>query len=155
MSLETSPAPNFNLPGSDGKTHALSDYSGKRIILFFYPKDNTPGCTKEACAFRDFESELKKLGYIVFGVSRDSLKSHDKFIADHDLNFVLLSDEDTEVMQAYGAWGEKMMYGKTVVGCIRSTVVIGEDGSVIKHWPKVSRAADHPAKVIEGLQELG
>lgn len=145
-------APAFTLKGSDGKDHALKDYAGKTVVLYFYPKDNTPGCTKEACGFRDLTPKLKKLNAVVLGVSKDSLKSHDQFIADFKLPFVLLSDPDTKMMQAYGAFGEKMQYGKTVMGTIRSTVIIGPDGNVSKHWKKVPEAATHPAKVLEFLE---
>ncbi len=145
-------APAFTLKGSDGKEHALADYLGKTVVLYFYPKDNTPGCTKEACGFRDLTPKLKKLNAVVLGVSRDSLTSHDKFIDDFGLPFVLLSDPDTKMMQAYGAFGEKVQYGKTVTGTIRSTVIIGPDGNVSKHWKKVAKADEHPAKVLEFLE---
>jgi len=145
-------APEFELPGSDGKKHTLVSYRGKTVVLYFYPRDNTPGCTKEACAFRDLRRDLAKAGAVVLGVSKDSLESHDRFIRDFDLPFVLLSDPGAEVMKAYGAWGEKTMYGKTVTGTIRSTVVIGPDGKVLEHWPSVKKAADHPAEVLAFLR---
>ena len=151
-SLEGKPAPDFNLPGSDGKTHSLKDYRGKKLILYFYPRDNTPGCTKEACGFRDLGAELAAQDAVVLGVSKDSLDSHDKFIAKFDLPFVLLSDPETEMMKSYRAWGEKKLYGKTSLGCIRSTLVIDTDGTVIKHWPKVKKAAEHPAEVLAFLR---
>ena len=144
-------APAFNLKGSDGKTHALKDYAGRTVVLYFYPKDNTPGCTKEACGFRDLKKEFAKRDAVVLGISRDSLAAHDRFIADFKLPFTLLSDPDLAVMKAYGAWGEKRMYGKPVEGTIRSTVVIGPDGKVLKHWPKVKDAAAHPAEVLQFL----
>jgi thioredoxin-dependent peroxiredoxin len=143
-------APAFSLPGSDGKSHRLQDYAGKTVVLYFYPKDDTPGCTKEACGFRDLEAKIARHA-VVFGVSKDSLASHDKFITKYQLPFVLLSDADTKVMQAYGAWGEKMMYGKPVTGTIRSTVVIGPDGKVRRHWAAVRKAEDHPAEVLAFL----
>ena len=152
-SLEGKPAPPFELAGSDGKTHRLADYAGKTVILYFYPRDNTPGCTKEACGFRDLHGTLQGINAVVLGVSRDSLKSHDKFIGDFRLPFVLLADPDVTVMAAYGAYGEKMMYGKKTTGVIRSTVVIGPDGTVVKHWPKVAKAETHPADVLEFLQK--
>lgn len=152
--LEGKKAPAFTLEGSDGKTHKLSDYAGKYVILYFYPKDNTPGCTKESCGFRDLNKKLAKLNAVVLGVSRDSLASHDKFISDFNLPFVLLSDPDKKVMTKYGAWGLKMMYGKEVEGCIRSTAVIGPDGKVLKHWAKVPNAETHPEKVLEFIQGL-
>ncbi len=150
-SLEGKPAPLFELAGSDGKTHRLADYRGKCVILYFYPRDNTPGCTKEACGFRDLKPRLDAMGVTLFGVSRDSLTSHDKFIRDFGLPFILLSDPEATVMKAYGAYGEKTQYGKTTMGTIRSTVVIGPDGKVIKHWPKVAQAEAHPAEVVEFL----
>lgn len=150
--LEGASAPIFSLQGSDEKSHSLSDYAGKTVVLYFYPRDNTPGCSKEACSFRDLYPQLTDLDVVLFGISKDSLKSHDKFIAKFDLPFVLLSDPDTEVMQSYGAFGEKTMYGKKVMGTIRSTVVIGPDGTVLKHWPKVRKAETHPQEVIDFLQ---
>lgn len=154
MSLEGKKAPAFNLKGSDGREHKLSDYKGKLVVLYFYPQDNTPGCTKESCGFRDQAPVLKKHNAVVLGVSRDSIESHDKFIRDFKLPFVLLSDPEADMMKAYGAWGEKNMYGKKVVGCIRSTVVIGPDGKVLKHWLKVPDAEAHPSKVVEFLAGL-
>jgi peroxiredoxin Q/BCP len=150
--LEGKKAPDFVLEGSDGKKHSLTDYEGHTVILYFYPQDNTPGCTKEACAFRDMHKTLMAQGSIVMGISKDSLRSHEKFIADFKLPFVLLSDPDTKTMQEYRAWGEKKMYGKIVKGTIRSTVVIGPDGVILKHWPQVKNAADHPAEVLEFLE---
>ncbi len=152
-SLEGKAAPPFELAGSDGKTHRLADYRGKSVVLYFYPRDNTPGCTKEACGFRDLKPRLDAMGVALFGVSRDSLNSHDKFIRDFGLPFVLLSDPEATVMKAYGAYGEKTQYGKTTMGTIRSTVVVGPDGRVVKHWPKVAKAEAHPAEVIEFLSK--
>ena len=153
--LENKKAPDFSLPGSDGKTHSLKDYAGKKLVVYFYPKDDTPGCTKEACGFRDDFTKLKKMGVAILGVSRDSVASHQKFINKFKLPFVLLADEDTKVMQSYGAWGEKLMYGKPVMGTIRSTVVIDEKGKVIKHWAKVSNAEEHPEDVHDYIASLG
>ncbi|HEV8342359.1 MAG TPA: thioredoxin-dependent thiol peroxidase [Candidatus Binatia bacterium] len=153
MNLEGKKAPDFDLEGSDGRRHRLKDYSGKTVVLYFYPKDDTPGCTKEACGFRDLQQNLKKTGALVLGVSRDSSASHEKFAQKYALPFTLLSDLDTKVMKAYGAWGEKQMYGKTVEGTIRSTVVIGPDGKVRKHWASVKNAEEHPEEVFEFLQE--
>ncbi len=153
MSLEGKPAPDFELAGSDGKSHRLADYAGKTVVLYFYPRDNTPGCTKEACGFRDLHGTLEELNAVVLGVSKDSLKSHDKFIGDFRLPFVLLSDPDAAVMTAYGAYGEKVMYGKKTTGVIRSTVVIGPGGTVVKQWPKVAKAETHPADVLEFLKK--
>ena len=153
-SLEGKKAPAFSLEDSDGKKHSIKDYAGKKVIIYFYPKDNTPGCTKESCGFRDLNKKLAGLNAVVLGVSKDSLKSHDKFISDFKLPFVLLSDPETRMMQKYGAWGEKVLYGKTTIGCIRSTVIVDEKGKIIKHWRKVPKAADHPQKVLELLQSL-
>lgn len=123
------------------------------MVIYFYPKDDTPGCTKEACAFRDLHPRLTDLDVALVGVSRDSVASHDRFIAKFGLPFVLLSDPDAKVMQAYGAFGEKTMYGKKVWGTIRSTVVIGLDGTVLKHWPAVKKAETHPQEVLTFLRE--
>lgn len=152
MIKEGEAAPEFRLAGSDGKEHSLSDYIGKTVVIYFYPRDNTPGCTKEACGFRDMQSALGDLNAVVLGVSKDSLKSHDKFIKDFGLPFTLLSDPDLKMMKSYGAYGEKIMYGKPVEGVIRSTVVIDPDGMVRKHWKKVAKAESHPADVLKYLQ---
>jgi peroxiredoxin Q/BCP len=151
--LEGKQAPAFSLQGSDGKTHSLEDYKGKTVVLYFYPKDDTPGCTKEACGFRDLGGSLKKAGAVVLGVSKDGVDSHNKFAAKYKLPFTLLSDPKTEVMKKYGAFGKKLMYGKTVEGTIRSTVVIGPRGEVIKHWPAVRKAEAHPGEVVAYLKE--
>ena len=150
--LEGKSAPDFTLEGNDGKQHSLGDYKGKTVVLYFYPKDNTPGCTKEACGFRDLGTSLKKGGAVVLGVSKDSIDSHNKFAGNYKLPFTLLSDPKAEVMKKYGAFGKKMMYGKEVQGTIRSTVVIGPKGDVIKHWPTVKKAEEHPKEVLEFLQ---
>jgi thioredoxin-dependent peroxiredoxin len=150
-SLEGKKAPAFSLEGNDGKTHSLDDYKGKTVVIYFYPKDNTPGCTKEACGFRDLSAALKKSGTVVLGVSKDSIESHNKFAANYKLPFILLSDPKTEVMKKYGAFGKKMMYGKEVQGTIRSTVVIDSQGEVIKHWTTVKKAEEHPQAVFDSL----
>lgn len=152
MIKEGDVAPEFSLSGSDGNCHSLKDYSGKLVIIYFYPRDNTSGCTKEACGFRDNFALLNELNAVILGVSKDSLKSHDKFIKDFGLPFTLLSDPGLEMMRAYGAYGEKIMYGKTVEGIIRSTVIVGLDGKIIKHWKKVQKAESHPQAVIEYLR---
>lgn len=153
MNLEGNNAPDFDLEGSDGKRHRLKDYTGKTVVLYFYPKDDTPGCTKEACGFRDLQQDLKKADGVVLGVSKDSIASHGKFAEKYKLPFPLLSDPDTKTMRAYGAWGEKQMYGKTVEGTIRSTVVIGPDGKVLKHWASVKKAEQHPEEVLKFMKE--
>ncbi len=155
MIAEGKPAPTFRLPGSDGKAHALEDYRGRAVVLYFYPKDDTPGCTKEACGFRDAHDEIRALGAEVLGVSTDSVADHGRFAAKYDLPFTLLSDEDRGMLKAYGAWGEKSMYGKTYEGILRSTVVIGPDGTVLRHWPKVTGAAQHPEEVLAFLKSQG
>jgi peroxiredoxin Q/BCP len=148
-------APNFSLPGSDQQSHALSDFRGNKVLVYFYPKDETPGCTKEACGFRDLFEELQAKGVRVVGISPDPIEDHQAFIRNHNLPFVLLSDEDRSVMTAYGAWGEKKLYGKTVVGAIRSSVLIDEGGKVIKHWARVPNAAKHPESVLKVVEALG
>jgi peroxiredoxin Q/BCP len=147
--------PTFTLEDADGKQISLSDFAGKNVILYFYPKDDTPGCTKEACGFRDDWREIQKLNAVVLGVSADSGESHRKFAAKYRLPFPLLSDPSRKTMEKYGAYGEKMMYGKKTVGVIRSTVWIGPDGKVKKHWARVASAAEHPAKVLEALRDAG
>jgi thioredoxin-dependent peroxiredoxin len=142
--------------GTDAKgtTFKLSAQAkaGKYAIVYFYPKDDTPGCTKEACGFRDAWRELQKAGVVVLGVSPDGAASHQKFAAMYKLPFPLLSDPDRKVMTAWGAYGDKMMYGKKTKGVIRSTVWIGPDGVVRKHWARVADAAKHPAQVLEQLR---
>jgi thioredoxin-dependent peroxiredoxin len=145
-------APDFSLRDAAGKQVSLSDFRGRDVILYFYPKNDTPGCTKEACGFRDAWTDLKERGAVVLGVSADDAASHERFATKYHLPFTLLSDPDHKVMQQYGAYGEKSLYGKKTVGVIRSTVWIGPDGRVRRHWAPVSSAADHPAKVLEALQ---
>jgi len=145
-------APAFTLADADGNDVALKSFAGKHVIVYFYPKDDTPGCTKEACGFRDGWKDLQKAGAVVLGVSADSGASHKKFAAKYKLPFTLLSDPDRKVMEKYGAWGEKVLYGKKVTGVIRSTVWIGPDGKVKKHWARVREAASHPDAVIAALR---
>jgi peroxiredoxin Q/BCP len=151
--LEGKKAPAFSLADAAGKKVSLKDFAGKNVILYFYPKDDTPGCTKEACGFRDSWSDLKRKNTVVLGVSADSGASHEKFAGKYQLPFPLLSDPDRKVMQAYGAYGEKLMYGKKVTGVIRSTVWIGPDGKVKKHWAKIADASKHPEAVMTALSE--
>jgi peroxiredoxin Q/BCP len=146
-------APVFTLTGPAGEKVSLKDFAGRDVILYFYPRDDTPGCTKEACGFRDAWDELRELGAVVLGVSADDAGSHQRFAAKYRLPFTLLSDPDRSVMSAYGAYGEKTLYGKKVVGVIRSTVWIGPDGRVRRHWARVANAAEHPAKVLAALRE--
>jgi thioredoxin-dependent peroxiredoxin len=153
-SLEGQSAPVFNLEGSDGKKHSLQDYRGKTVVLYFYPKDDTPGCTKEACGFRDSIEPVKKSNAVVLGVSRDGIESHNQFVSKYNLPFTLLSDPQAQVMKSYGAWGErKNAEGKTVEGPIRSTVVIGPDGKVLRQWNPVQNAEEHPKEVLQFLQK--
>jgi peroxiredoxin Q/BCP len=150
--LEGKAAPPFTLSDASGKRVTLGDFAGKDVVLYFYPKDDTPGCTKEACGFRDLWKDIQKAGAVVLGVSADSGESHEKFGAKYKLPFTLLSDPDRKTMKAYGAYGEKMMYGKKTVGVIRSTVWIGPDGKVRKHWARVADAAKHPEQVLDALR---
>ncbi|MBN1999859.1 thioredoxin-dependent thiol peroxidase [candidate division KSB1 bacterium] len=144
-------APDFSLPASTGETISLKDYLGKkRVVLYFYPKDNTSGCTKEACSFRDFHGSIQNKETVVLGVSPDSLKSHENFIGKYELNFPLLSDENHKVAEAYGAWGEKSMYGKKYMGMIRKTFVIGKDGKLEQVFDKV-KAEGHGEEILNLL----
>jgi peroxiredoxin Q/BCP len=145
-------APAFTLEDADGRKVKLSDFKGRDVVVYFYPKDDTPGCTKEACGFRDLWAQLKRAGVAVLGVSGDSGASHQKFAARYKLPFTLLSDPEKKTMEAYGAWGEKVLYGKKTTGVIRSTVWIGPDGKVKKHWKRVPKADEHPQKVWEAIQ---
>lgn len=146
-----SPAPAFSLAGQDGATVSLEALRGKWVVIYFYPRDNTPGCTREACNFRDNFGALKALGAVVLGVSGDSAASHQKFAAKYELPFTLLVDAGHEIAKAYGAWGTKKNYGMTYEGIIRSTVIIGPDGNVAKVFPKVKPDA-HGAEVLEWLK---
>ena len=146
-------APDFTLTDGEGRPVKLADFAGKNVVLFFYPQDDTPGCTKEACGFRDAWDDIQELGAVVLGVSPDGAESHRQFAAKYRLPFRLLSDPTREVMQAYGAYGEKTMYGKKSVGVIRSTTWIGPDGRVRKHWARVPDAAEHPARVLAALRD--
>ena len=150
--VEGKKAPDFTLTNAEGKKVSLSDFKGKDVVVYFYPKDDTPGCTKEACGFRDLWADLKRAGVVVLGISPDAGASHQKFAAKYKLPFTLLSDPDKKIMKSWGAYGEKMMYGKKTQGTIRSTVWIGPDGIVKKHWARVSDAAKHPEKVFEAVR---
>lgn len=154
MSIEINKlAPDFKLMGSDGKEHSLSDYKGKNIVLYFYPKDNTAGCTTEACDFRDNIQNFNDLNAIILGVSRDSLASHDKFITKLSLPFVLLSDPDETVCKLYDVIKEKNMYGKKYMGIERSTFIIDKEGILVQDFRKV-RVKGHIDKVLETLKNL-
>lgn len=130
-------APEFTLPDKDGNPISLTDFAGKKVVLYFYPKDNTPGCTRQACAFAGAYEEFKKINVVVIGVSKDSVASHQKFAEKHGLPFILLSDPELTAIQAYGVWQEKKLYGKVSMGVVRSTFVINENGMIEKVMPKV------------------
>ncbi len=147
-------APAFTLTADDGSKVRLSELKGTPVVLYFYPKDDTPGCTKEACAFRDAESKLKKLGAVVLGVSPDDVDSHVKFRDKFSLNFPLLADPGHKVADKYGAWREKNMYGKKSMGIQRCTYLIDADGKVAKLWKRV-KVEGHDEKVLEALESLG
>ena len=143
-------APDFTLPGTDGATHSLADYRGKWIVLYFYPKDDTPGCTVEACSLRDARDTLATLGAEIIGVSKDDPSSHEKFKQKHSLNFTLLTDQEGVVMEKYGAWGKKM-FGKE--GVLRKTFIINPEGQVLKVYGRVTPVG-HGEQVIAELKEL-
>ena len=149
---EGKPAPDFTLPDQNGDLVSLSDFKGQQVFVYFYPKDNTPGCTKQAIGFTELYAEFKALNTQIIGVSPDGVSSHQNFIELYNIPYPLLSDPDKRVMSDYAAWGKKMMYGKEVTGTIRSTVWIDEAGTVIKHWKKVPKAADHPTKALAQLK---
>ena len=154
MSLEIGAnAPAFTAETDTEEKISLKDYKGKWLVLYFYPKDNTSGCTKEACEFRDNMERITSLGIDVVGVSPDSVKSHVKFKEKHGLNFTLISDPDKEICEKYGVWVEKKMYGRTYMGVLRSTFIIGPDGKIKHLWEKV-KVAGHVDAVIEKLKEL-
>ena len=143
-------APAFSLPNDKGQIVKLSELKGKKVVLFFYPKDDTPGCTKEACSFRDGLQAIRKKGAVVFGVSADSVGSHQKFSKKFSLNFPLLSDESKATIQAYGVWKEKSMYGRKYMGIERTTVLIAKDGTISHVFPKV-KVEGHYSEVLEAL----
>jgi len=148
-----SKAPPFSLPNQDGRPVKLGELKGRWVVLYFYPKDDTPGCTTEACDFTDGIKAFEKRDAVVLGCSADSPESHRKFIAKHKLKVTLLSDAEHKVMEAYGAWGPKKLYGRSFMGIIRSTFIIGPDGKVAHHWPRV-KSAGHAQAVREKLSEL-
>lgn len=147
-------APDFTLMSDEEREVSLAQFRGKKnVVLYFYPKDNTSGCTREAQSFRDYLPEIERRGAVVLGVSPDSVKSHQNFKKKHDLNFLLLSDPDHSVAEAYGAWGKKKMYGREYMGIIRSTFIIGKDGLVKVVFPRV-KVTGHAEEVIKALDEL-
>jgi len=152
MLKEGDKAPDFTSKDQDGKAVKLSDYKGKRVVLYFYPKDDTPGCTKEACSFRDADDVYQKKGIKVFGVSTDNEKSHQKFISKFQLPFDLLADTDKDIVEKYGVWGEKSMYGKKYMGTIRKTFLIDEKGNIARIFDKVN-VSEHADEVLEAFNE--
>jgi thioredoxin-dependent peroxiredoxin len=146
-------APGFTANTNGGGKVSLSDFKGKYVILYFYPRDNTPGCTKEACAFRDDYSAFKKKGAVVLGVSTDSARSHDGFAEKYQLPFALVADEDKKIVQAYGAWGEKSFLGRKYQGTYRVTFLIGPDGRIRKIWPAV-KPAEHAREILAALNAI-
>ena len=143
-------APDFELPDQDGKTHKLSDYAGKKVILYFYPKDSTPGCTKQACGFSERYPQFLEKGAVVLGVSKDSVASHKKFQEKNGLSFTLLSDPERQVIEAYDVWKEKKNYGKVSMGVVRTTYLIDENGIIVKANDKV-KAAEDPENMLGEL----
>lgn len=143
-------APAFSAATNGGGKASLADFKGTNVVLYFYPKDDTPGCTKEACAFRDNFSELKERGVVVLGVSTDPVKSHDKFVDKFKLPFPLLADEDRKIVLAYGVWGEKSFMGRKYIGTHRVTFLIGPDGRIKKIWPQV-KPDEHVQEILEAL----
>ncbi len=144
-------APDFTLPDQNGEMHSLSDYRGQKVVLYFYPRDNTPGCTKQACAFGELYPQFREKGAAVLGVSKDTVASHKKFEEKYGLPFTLLSDVEKEVIQAYGVWQEKKNYGKVSMGVVRTTYLIDENGVIVKAFGKV-KAADNPAQMLDALE---
>ncbi|HUX42511.1 MAG TPA: thioredoxin-dependent thiol peroxidase [Rectinemataceae bacterium] len=143
-------APGFSLEDASGKARSLAEWKGRKIILYFYPKDDTPGCTKEACGFRDRHAEITSKGALVVGISADKPASHARFAEKYGLPFVLLSDPEHKALEAYGVWGEKKLYGKVFMGISRSTFLIDEEGRIEKAWPKVSPEG-HAEELLEAL----
>jgi thioredoxin-dependent peroxiredoxin len=143
-------APDFSAATNGGGMASLADFKGRNVVLYFYPRDDTSGCTKEACAFRDHFAEFKRRGAVVLGVSTDPVKSHDKFAAKYKLPFTLLADEDKKIGQAYGTWGEKSFMGRKYLGTYRVTFLIGPDGRIRKIWPQV-KPEEHAAEVLAAL----
>ncbi len=146
------PAPEFTLEDEEGRMHSLSDYSGKPVVLYFYPKDDTPGCTKEACGFRDDYSAYEEAGAVILGVSPDTSKSHAKFKTKYELPFTLLADPDHDVLKLYGVWGLKKSFGREYEGVFRTTFLIGEDGKILRVFKKVKPAV-HSAEILSVLDD--
>ncbi|HIT41649.1 MAG TPA: thioredoxin-dependent thiol peroxidase [Candidatus Caccovicinus merdipullorum] len=143
-------APSFSLPDQNGQMHTLEEYRGKKVILYFYPKDNTPGCTKQACGFGELYPQFTEKGAVVVGISKDSVASHKRFEEKYSLPFTLLSDPELQAIQAYDVWKEKTLYGKKSMGVVRTTYLIDEDGIIVRAMDKV-KAAQNPAQMLEIL----
>ena len=143
-------APSFSLPDQDGQIHTLEEYRGQKVVLYFYPKDNTPGCTKQACAFGELYPQFREKGAVVLGVSKDSVASHKKFEEKYGLPFTILSDEGLETIKAYDVWQEKNMYGKKTMGVVRTTYLIDESGVIVRAFGKV-KAAENPQQMLDML----
>lgn len=150
MLKEGTKAPDFVLKDYEEKEHKLSDYKGKKVVLYFYPKDDTPGCTKEACGFRDAYDDFKNKGAVVLGVSKDDSKSHGKFVDKYSLPFTLLSDPDHKVIEKYGAWGERSFMGRKYMGTARITYLVDEQGKILKVFPKV-KPEEHAKEILDML----
>ena len=146
-------APDFTLPDQNGETHSLSDYRGRKVILYFYPRDNTAGCTKQACSFKELMPQFREKGAVILGISKDSVASHKRFEEKYGLPFTLLSDEEKTVIQAYDVWKEKKNYGKVSMGVVRTTYLIDENGIIVRAYDKV-KAADNPMQMLEELETL-
>ncbi|MFC5450686.1 thioredoxin-dependent thiol peroxidase [Paenibacillus aestuarii] len=154
LAAERQAAPDFTLLASNGKNVTLREYRGKKVVIYFYPKDNTPTCTQESCDFRDYNGKFAKLGVEVIGISPDELKAHDKFIAKYELPFLLLSDPDHQVAEQYGVWALKKLYGREYMGIVRSTFLIDEEGRIAQVWSKV-KVKNHVQSVLEAVVAMG
>ena len=152
--MSMKPAPDFSLQDQDGKIRSLKDYAGKWLVLYFYPRDDTPGCTTEACNFRDARDALAEYGNCtVIGISKDSVSSHKKFAEKFNLDFTLLSDASLETIKAYGSWGERSMFGKKFMGTLRNTYLINPAGNIVKEYPKVT-PSKHAVEILKDLKQL-
>lgn len=147
-------APDFTLPASNGKDVSLRDFRGRKLVIYFYPQDNTPTCTTQSCDFRDFNGKFAELGAEVIGISPDDLKSHDKFITKFELPFLLLSDPEHQVAELFGVWNLKKLYGREYMGIVRSTFLIDEEGRIAQEWRNI-KIKNHVQKVLDAVKELG
>ena len=145
--------PNFSLPDQNGQVHNINDYKGRWLIIYFYPKDLTPGCTTEACNFQEALPDFNSIDAVVFGISKDSIEKHKKFSNKYNLQFSLLSDEQSDVCEQFGVWQKKSMYGKEYMGIVRSTFIVNPDGKIVKIYPKV-KVNEHHAEILNDLKEL-